>query len=52
MTAFLGKQFHVRWPLVGCQPWTESRSKSLLFADDDTAMGDTGGSGSATAETF
>jgi len=32
----------------GCQPWAKSRSKSLLFADDDAAMGDTGGSGSAT----
>ena len=47
MTLFLGKKFHVRWPLVvslGCL----GRSKSLLFADDDAAMGDTGGSGSAT----
>lgn len=34
-----------------CQPWPLSRSKSLLFADDDAAMGDTGGSGSATVDT-
>ena len=34
----------------GCQPWPQSRSKSLLFADDDAAMGDTGGSGSATVD--